>query len=157
MEEEYLKEEDFKGERGEKKNSIFKKFLESRWWTVSVVVLVAVIAFSWGKYSSIKSSREPVQIIYPSTSSGQVATTSNQTNSQKTTSNTQQAAAVVQSGASPSNSSGQVVGSKNSTKYHYPWCAGAKQISAQNLITWNSIEEARSAGYTPAVNCKGLK
>ncbi|MCK5059686.1 MAG: hypothetical protein KAR00_00890 [Candidatus Pacebacteria bacterium] len=52
---------------------------------------------------------------------------------------------------------GEVVASKNSTKYHYPWCSGAKSISPKNLITFSSIEEARAAGYTPAANCKGLE
>lgn len=53
--------------------------------------------------------------------------------------------------------SGTVVASKNGTKYHYPWCSGAKSIAEQNKIVFNSIEEARAAGYTPASNCKGLK
>lgn len=52
---------------------------------------------------------------------------------------------------------GEVVASKSGTKYHFPWCAGAKQIAEKNLITFASIEEARKAGYTPAANCKGLK
>ena len=51
----------------------------------------------------------------------------------------------------------QVVASKNGTKYHYPWCAGAKQIAEKNKITFASTEEARAKGYTPAANCKGLK
>lgn len=54
-------------------------------------------------------------------------------------------------------SQGEVVASKSGTKYHYPWCSGAKQISEKNKITFPSIEEARKAGYTPATNCKGLK
>ncbi len=52
---------------------------------------------------------------------------------------------------------GEVVASKSGKKYHYPWCAGAKQIALKNKITFSSIEEARKAGYTPASNCKGLK
>lgn len=52
---------------------------------------------------------------------------------------------------------GEVVASKSGSKYHFPWCAGAKQIAEKNLITFASIEEARKAGYTPAANCKGLK
>ena len=40
---------------------------------------------------------------------------------------------------------------------YYPWCAGAKQISEKNKITFASTEEARAKGYTPAANCKGLK
>ena len=150
MNEEYLKEDDFgSGEKDEKKSSIFTRFLESSWWTVSVVILVAIIAFSWGKYSNIKSGREPVKVLYPSTSSGQ-APQATSSDISKTSPKTTQAAAVI-------TSSGTVVGSKNSTKYHYPWCAGAKQIAPQNLITFNSIEEARAKGYTPAANCKGLK
>lgn len=50
-----------------------------------------------------------------------------------------------------------VVGSKNSDKYHYPWCSGAKRIAEANKIVFSSIEEARKAGYVPASNCKGLK
>lgn len=52
---------------------------------------------------------------------------------------------------------GEVVASKSGSKYHFPWCAGAKQISEKNLISFPSVEEARNAGYTPAANCKGLK
>ncbi|MFM2357712.1 MAG: hypothetical protein RJA61_449 [Candidatus Parcubacteria bacterium] len=52
---------------------------------------------------------------------------------------------------------GEVVASKSGSKYHFPWCTGAKQISEKNLISFPSVEEARSAGYTPAANCKGLK
>lgn len=143
--EEYLKEEDFGGSQKEEKDSIFKKFLESSWWTISIMILVAIIAFSWGKYSNINSNREPIKVIYPNQT---VATT---TEISKTVNSASQAAAVVTS------DSGKVVGSKNSTKYHYPWCPGAKQIAPQNLITFNSVEEARGKGYTPAANCKGLK
>lgn len=50
-----------------------------------------------------------------------------------------------------------VVASKSGTKYHFPWCTGAKQISEANKIVFPSPEEARKAGYTPASNCKGLK
>ena len=56
-----------------------------------------------------------------------------------------------------SNVAGGVVASKSGKKYHYPWCSGAKQIAEKNKIIFNSIEEARDAGYTPASNCKGLK
>jgi hypothetical protein len=52
---------------------------------------------------------------------------------------------------------GQVVASKNGTKYHFPWCSGAKRIDERNKIYFESIEAARAAGYTPAANCRGLK
>lgn len=50
-----------------------------------------------------------------------------------------------------------LVGSKNSDKYHYPWCSGAKRIKQENLVSFASFEEARAAGYTPAGNCDGLQ
>ncbi len=51
---------------------------------------------------------------------------------------------------------GAVVGSKNSDKYHLPWCSGAKRISEANKVWFASVEEARAAGYVPASNCPGL-
>lgn len=50
----------------------------------------------------------------------------------------------------------QLVGSRNGTKYHLLWCAGAKQIKEENKVYFASKEEAEKAGYTPASNCKGL-
>ncbi|MSU56037.1 MAG: hypothetical protein EXS51_01885 [Candidatus Taylorbacteria bacterium] len=52
---------------------------------------------------------------------------------------------------------GQYVASKGGTKYYFPWCGSAARISEANKIWFNSVEEARKAGYTPASNCKGLK
>lgn len=52
---------------------------------------------------------------------------------------------------------GQLVASKSGEKYHFPWCSGAQRISEANKIWFDSVEEARKAGYTPASNCKGLK
>jgi hypothetical protein len=54
-------------------------------------------------------------------------------------------------------SGGQVVASKSGTKYHLPWCSGAKTIKEENKIWFASYEEARKAGYTPAANCKGIE
>ena len=50
----------------------------------------------------------------------------------------------------------QYVASKSGTKYHYPWCPGAKQMKESNKIFFDSRTEAEAAGYTPAANCKGL-
>lgn len=51
---------------------------------------------------------------------------------------------------------GKYVASKSGTKYHLPWCAGAKQIKEENKVWFASKEEAEKAGYTPAANCKGI-
>lgn len=50
----------------------------------------------------------------------------------------------------------EYVGSKNGTKYHLPWCAGAKQIKEENKVWFSSKTEAEKAGYSPASNCKGI-
>lgn len=50
----------------------------------------------------------------------------------------------------------QYVGSKNSDKYHLPWCSGAKRIADENKVYFNSKAEAEAAGYSPAANCKGI-
>ena len=50
----------------------------------------------------------------------------------------------------------QYVASKNSNKYHLPWCSGAKRIAEENKIWFSTKEEAEAAGYTPAANCKGI-
>lgn len=47
----------------------------------------------------------------------------------------------------------RVVVSKNSNKYHYSWCAGAKRIKEENKIWFNSVQEAESGGYALAGNC----
>ncbi len=51
---------------------------------------------------------------------------------------------------------GQYVGSKKGTKYHLPWCPGAKTMNEANKIWFESKEAAEAAGYTPAGNCKGI-
>lgn len=51
---------------------------------------------------------------------------------------------------------GQVVASKNGTKYYPPDCAGASRISDSNKVWFASAAAAREAGYEPAANCKGI-
>lgn len=49
---------------------------------------------------------------------------------------------------------GLFVGSKNSNKYHLPDCQWAKRIKKENQIWFNSVEEAKSKGYSPCGFCK---
>ena len=50
--------------------------------------------------------------------------------------------------------SGQVIASKNGTKYYFSSCAGANKISDANKIRFSSPSVAEAAGYTLAANCK---
>lgn len=51
---------------------------------------------------------------------------------------------------------GAYVGSKNSTKYHLPWCSGAKRIAEANKVWFATKDDAEKAGRTPAANCPGI-
>lgn len=51
---------------------------------------------------------------------------------------------------------GQVIASKNGTKYYLPDCAGASRISDVNKVWFASASAALAAGYEPAANCKGI-
>ena len=53
--------------------------------------------------------------------------------------------------------SGQVIGSKNSKKYYFPWCGTVKNIKPENQVPFASADLAKQAGYVPGGNCKGLK
>ncbi|MDP3661588.1 MAG: hypothetical protein Q8R17_01950 [bacterium] len=108
----------------------------------AVVVLVGFASFGLGRLSKLEDTREPVRI--------------ENTLVEKTPALAAVAlAAPAQS--SPMQAGGQIIASKTGSKYHYPWCAGASQISEKNKRLFASVEEARKAGYTPASNCKGLK
>lgn len=45
-------------------------------------------------------------------------------------------------------------GSKNSNKYHYPSCGHARGIKPENIIIFNSTEDAVKANYIPCKVCK---
>ncbi len=51
---------------------------------------------------------------------------------------------------------GQVVASKNGSKYYLTSCAGAKRLSPSHKIWFATVAKARAHGYTPAARCKGL-
>jgi hypothetical protein len=137
----------------EAKDTSFKgkleSFLKSRYFLAAAVLLVSIIAFSLGRLSALEEKREPIRIV--DSGAGEVkGDATGLSNSAAGQSESGISAPVTPQG-------GQVVASKSGTKYHYPWCAGAKQISEKNKIYVDSIEAARAAGYTPASNCKGLK
>ena len=58
--------------------------------------------------------------------------------------------------SAPAATTGKYVGSKNGTKYHIPYCPGAKQMKEENKVWFASKEEAASRGYSPAANCPGI-
>jgi len=121
--------------------NIIKIKLESRKndiFTAGIIILTAVAGFGLGRLSAIYEQKKPIEIEYPGIS---------------------QAAAVVDftdSKARLLNVEKMYVVSKNSDKYHLPWCSGAQRIKEENKIWFASKEDAEKAGYKPSANCKGI-
>ena len=115
--------------------------LKDDWFIIATVILVALIAFGIGRLTSPKT--EPIQIKNLEKASIENLDIENQ--------------GKVYPPTTEQSDVGRVVGSKNSDKYHLPDCPGAKQISEQNKVWFDSIEAAEKAGYKPAGNCPGLK
>lgn len=109
-----------------------------------VIILVALLSFGIGRLSVI-GKREPIKIDYDPEISNSQFPISNQT------ANVINATGKL---APPSDSvGGGVVASKNGKRYHYPYCAGAKQIKDENKIIFSTPAAAEAAGYTLAANC----
>lgn len=110
--------------------------------TAVVIILVAVIGFGLGRFSVIREQKTPIKIENIPAAVG--------ASGSGDSSKSQGDSFVANQGEK------LYVASKNSTKYHFPWCSGALRIKEENKIWFSSKEEAEKAGYTPAANCKGL-
>lgn len=113
------------------------------------VLLAGILGFGLGRVSKLTDARVPV-VIENQVFGGANGTLSTQAAALS-------GAAVPDSAAAPPPTMGGVVGSRQGTKYHYPWCSGVARIKEGNRVWFDSIEAARAAGYAPATNCKGLK
>ena len=119
------------------------------YFVILIVILAAGAAFGLGRLSKIEEGRVPVKF-----SQWQATTTQ------------QQVLGVLQTAGQPASadppagraetSAGKYVGSKNSDIYHFPWCPGALRIKEENKVWFETKEAAKTAGYRPAGNCKGL-
>lgn len=134
-------------------HEIVDKCKSDRFFITAVIILVGISAFGLGRLSKINSERRGISIEAPSQTTGVADVKNKEVDGVFEAFNNKNRASVV----SASQNSGQVVASKNGTKYYFPWCGGVKNISEKNLIYFPSIQKARLAGYTPAANCKGLE
>ena len=104
----------------------------SEWVVIFIVILVGFGGFALGRLSGLQNVQNTIQ--------------------------TASVARSLESSEVPERAlGGQLVASRNGSKYHFPWCGGAQQIAERNKIWFDSVEEARQAGYAPASNCKGLE
>ncbi|PIR58099.1 MAG: hypothetical protein COU71_00495 [Parcubacteria group bacterium CG10_big_fil_rev_8_21_14_0_10_38_31] len=110
------------------------------------IILVAFLSFGLGRLSKIEENNVPITI---ENTRASVLSAQSAQNLQNTATNPQLGGGAAKLGV--------IVASKNGTKYHFPWCSGAIRIKDENKIWFGSESEAKSAGYGPASNCKGLK
>ncbi len=101
----------------------------SEWGTLTIVVVACLGSFGLGRLSAAEAARPIISV----------------------------SQAPTQEEPRPMLLGGLLVGSRSGSTYHYPWCAGAAKITAQNVRWFSSEKEARAAGYVPAKNCKGLE
>lgn len=115
------------------------KSLKTFFKQLFLFLLVAFLSFGLGWLSKIESQKTPVTVEYrfEALPESMRASTVNFTEE-------------------ISEDVGVVLGSKNGSVYHLPWCPGAKQINDENKVWFETKKEAEQAGYIPAKNCKGL-
>ena len=111
-------------------------------FVLACVVLIAIISYNLGRSQALKKTALEVgegRLVYD-------AKTGENSGSSTLTANAVQA-------AKPRDP--RVVASKSSTtkKYHFTWCAGAKQIKEENKLWFPTEVDAQKAGYTLAGNC----
>lgn len=110
-----------------------------------LIILVGVVSFGLGRASVVPSvSSQPAGIIFSDKSADSSIKTESAVDPE------------VDDGAPAVAAEAQYVASKNGSKYHFPWCSGAKQMKEENKVWFDSVEAAKAAGYTPAANCPGL-
>lgn len=108
------------------------------YFIILAVILVAAASFGLGRLSKIKEGREPLEFSRWDNPQSQVL------------------GSQIESTPVMPATGGRLVGSRNSNKFHLPWCPGALRIKEENKVWFDSKEEAEAAGYLPAGNCKGL-
>lgn len=104
-----------------------------------IVFLVGTASFGLGRLSGQEVVKQPVRILSPGDSLAKEALRADPGQGN-------QIAAVA--------AAGEVLASKNGSRYHFPWCPGAKSISEKNRVSFKSPAAAEAAGYTLAANCK---
>jgi hypothetical protein len=108
-----------------------KSFLEDAlvdWGLYAIIFLACLSSFGLGRFSALESVLPPISI-------------------------TEAPTLTKPQGIYPG---GLYVASRTGSVYYYPWCAGGGNIPPEQQIWFQSPEEAQSAGYQPAKNCKGL-
>ncbi len=120
-----------------------------------IVLLLCGIFFYLGRISlQMSRSSEAIEVSYSTDNVIQTANVSLSNNA--STSTIVEVAQKSSTSVSSIVNDGNVIGAKTSKKYYFPWCGTVKRIKAENQVFFRTISEAKSAGYVPGGNCKGL-
>lgn len=111
-------------------------------YIVLIITLVGLASFGLGKISTYEKNKSPISIL--KTKEYMLSTVLEGTDGLPTKTNSQSTIM-------------EIVASKSGTKYYYSWCSGASRIKEENKVWFNTIEDAKAVGLTPASNCTGLK
>jgi bifunctional ADP-heptose synthase (sugar kinase/adenylyltransferase) len=130
------------------KNKRLVRFFAAVGATFVVVASVGISSFYVGRIVTYTQSQCPLVIDIPRSGAPMATDTS------KSTSTLEKNIKPQKIETSIANRAGGVVVSKNGTKYHFPWCAGAGQIKEENKVWYTTEQDAISAGYTKAGNCQ---
>jgi hypothetical protein len=133
-------------------NAVKDAKIENDIFIVLLMILVGTASFGLGKLSALEKQKVPISVLktkeamYASVASSPAINAGAIDQTQE-----------VGNQAEANIHKGSIVASKSGTKYYYPSCSGVSRIKEENKVWFNSIEEARSAGLTPAANCPGLQ
>lgn len=117
------------------------------WWFVELVLALAVTAGCAGA-ATVREVRSPAQAVVITTErNAPQATPVPETETPEPT-------AAPEPTSAPDTAEATCVASRKAKKYHRPSCQYAAKIKDENLVTFDSAEQALTAGYTPCGACK---
>lgn len=117
------------------------------WWFVELVLALAVTAGCAG-VATVREVRSPAQAVVITTERNvPQATPVPETETPEPT-------AAPEPTSAPDTAEATCVASRKAKKYHRPSCQYAAKIKDENLVTFDSAEQALTAGYTPCGACK---
>lgn len=126
-----------------KKVNSFLRAYKNDIFIALLIFLTGFASFGLGQLSILWSDTQPITI--------EDAAPKNTATARK------RAPAALQQAVAAFATQGTYVASKSGAAYHYPWCSGAKRIKEENKVWFETIEDAKRAGYRPAANCPDLE
>ncbi len=130
------------------KIKVLKKFFsknEDKIVLITGIILIALICFGAGRLTAVRQPKEPIKIEDYGLASLK--------ESIETQTNNREGKSIKE----PEKKDGMFVGSIKSNKYHLPDCQSAKKIKPENIIWFESVEDAEAKSYVPASCCVGHK